>query len=82
MLSVIPNPVAARLYPDLKMTASAAALAEHITAFSLLAWRRCARLRASKSRRDRASRTHILCVRLEPASGQRGRGAAANSSPL
>jgi TetR/AcrR family transcriptional regulator, regulator of cefoperazone and chloramphenicol sensitivity len=35
-VSVIPNPVAARLYPDLRMTpASAAALAEHITAFSV-----------------------------------------------
>jgi AcrR family transcriptional regulator len=35
-VSVIPNPVTARLYPDFKLTASAAAaLAEHIAAFSL-----------------------------------------------
>ena len=35
-VSVIPNPVTARLYPDFKVTpAAVAALAEHIAAFSL-----------------------------------------------
>jgi len=51
-VSVIPSPVAARLYPDLDMTpASAAALAEHITAFSVAG---VAAVRAAPGKRKRS----------------------------